>query len=74
MSNRVQDIAYQWRLDGVNVEGATQSSLILRDLKMSDAGVYTFAFPTLRERQQVTKRVQVLMPVAINNQRRISRL
>ena len=63
------NIAYQWRLDGVNVEGATQSSLILRDLKMSDAGVYTVsvsnAAGTTTSDEAI---VQVLMPVAINSQ------
>ena len=63
------DIAYQWRLDGVNVEGATQASLILRDLKMSDAGVYTVsvsnAAGTTTSDEAI---VQVLMPVAINSQ------
>jgi hypothetical protein len=32
---------YQWRLNGVNITGATTASLTLSNLQVSDAGVYT---------------------------------
>ena len=34
------DVTYQWRVDGVVLEGKTQNVLSLSDLKLSDAGAY----------------------------------
>ncbi|MBN86191.1 MAG: hypothetical protein CL885_01565 [Dehalococcoidia bacterium] len=62
------DVNYQWRFDGVNIEGETNSSLLLKNLKMSDAGTYTVAVSngagiTLSDEAEI----QVLMPVSISD-------
>ena len=35
--------SYQWRLNGVDIPGATDSSLVLHDLQYANAGLYTVA-------------------------------
>ena len=60
------EVAYQWRVDGVVLEGKTQNILNLTDLKLSDAGVYAVevvneAGITMSEEAEV----QVLIPLAV---------
>jgi uncharacterized delta-60 repeat protein len=35
------DVAYQWKLDGIDIAGATAASLTLEDFRASSAGAYT---------------------------------
>jgi hypothetical protein len=60
------DVTYQWRVDGVVLEGKTQSVLSLADLKLSDAGAYAVevvneAGITMSEDAEL----QVLIPVTV---------
>ena len=60
------DVTYQWRVDGVVLEGKTQNVLSLTDLKLSDAGAYAVevvneAGITMSEKAEV----QVLIPVTV---------
>jgi hypothetical protein len=63
------DVAYQWRVDGVVLDGKTQNVLTLANLKLSDAGVYSGevvneAGITMSEKAEV----QVLIPVSVIEQ------
>ncbi|MBC8244538.1 MAG: immunoglobulin domain-containing protein, partial [Verrucomicrobia bacterium] len=60
------EVAYQWRVDGVVLEGRTQNVLNLTELKLSDAGVYAVEVVNAAG---ITKseeaEVQVLIPVSV---------
>jgi hypothetical protein len=60
------DVTYQWRVDGVVLEGETKNVLSLTDLKLSDAGAYAVevvneAGITMSQEAEV----QVLIPVSV---------
>ena len=63
------EVTYQWRVDGVVLEGRTQNVLNLTGLKLSDAGVYAVEVVNAAG---ITKseeaEVQVLIPVSVIEQ------
>jgi len=63
------ELTYQWRVDGVVLDGQIQNTLSLSDLKLSDAGAYSVevvneAGITMSEEAAV----QVLIPVSVIEQ------
>lgn len=41
--NGTPPLRFQWQLNGVNIPGATNSSLVLKDVKFENGGTYTLA-------------------------------
>ena len=65
-ANGSGDVTYQWRVDGVVLEGETKNVLRLSELKLSDAGAYSVevvneAGITMSDEAEV----QVLIPVTM---------
>ena len=65
----LQPLAYQWSKGGVDISGATQSSLTLSSVALSDAGDYSVAVSnSLGAVDSETIKVTVLKPVSISSQ------
>jgi hypothetical protein len=59
-------LSYQWRLNGGNVPGATNATLVLANLQLTDAGTYSVSvFNAVGSTVSTPATLTVLMPVMI---------